>query len=33
MFWKRLEKVCRDVLEAHVIDQVLRPLARTIACK
>jgi hypothetical protein len=30
---ERLEKVCRDVLEAHVIDQVLRPLARTIACK
>lgn len=29
----RLEKVCHEMLEQCVIDQVLRPLARTIAMK
>ncbi len=29
----RLEEVCRNVLEGYVIENVLRPLARTIACK
>jgi len=30
---ERLSEVCREMLENHVIDQVLRPLARTIALK
>lgn len=29
----KLEEVCRNVLEGYVIEHVLRPLARTIACK
>jgi len=29
----RLEQVCQEMLETHVIEQVLRPLARTIAMK
>lgn len=29
----RLEQLCQEMLEAHVIDYVLRPLARTIAMK
>ena len=30
---KRLNQVCREMLESHVIEQVLRPLARAIAIK
>jgi hypothetical protein len=30
---KRLQEVCEQMLEDHVIEQVLRPLARTIALK
>jgi hypothetical protein len=29
----RLTQICRDMVEKYVIDQVLRPLARTIAMK
>jgi hypothetical protein len=29
----RLARVCHDMIDKHVIDQVLRPLARTIAMK
>jgi hypothetical protein len=30
---RRLRKICEDMLESHVIDHVLGPLARTIALK
>jgi len=29
----KLHRVCQDVIENHVVDQVLRPMARTIALK
>jgi hypothetical protein len=29
----RLTRVCNDMIDKHVVDQVLRPLARTIAMK
>jgi hypothetical protein len=29
----KLAEVCREVLDGHVIEHVLRPLARTIAMK
>ncbi len=30
---EKLVETCHGVIQGHVIDQVLRPLARTIACK
>jgi len=30
---ERLEDVCNEMLETHIVEQVLRPLARTIALK
>jgi hypothetical protein len=30
---ERLVQICQEMLESHVIEHVLRPLARTIACK
>lgn len=29
----KLQDICLQLLERHVVDQILRPLARTIACK
>lgn len=31
--YERLEKICRQMIDDYVIEQVLRPLARTIAMK
>lgn len=29
----KLNSLCREVIDGHIVDNVLRPLARTIACK